>query len=383
MADDWYDIKFLESASNVKALILRSTGRMPSAQISREISSCLQQGRLYFEAASAAPIQIKPLLIYYGVVAFSQGVVVARSGKSLSTLARRHGLHDITPLDARIEDLTLKIDTAGTFQEFNDAIAPLGRIWYFENSMPRWLEKAFDPSSPLAAQQMTLKEILARAPGLSEKYCHTFGTAAKSVPLMLNFAAPHTGSCSLRIDDPELFESRASLVKMLSRLRTEYPFLAKWHFVEALHAWGYSVVNFTNAQVLAEDTVEDDLLDAQNGAYANRRLFMRSEPPGYTPASEILPPLSGGYTISSSVRAMRPVGGVRLNEHSLQFLGSFLLSSLVRYRPLAWQAAISRSVSPEAPADDRALALIEEFLGGILRDFPAMVVRIIDYQRTR
>ncbi len=92
MINDWYDIKFMESATNVRELLGNSMGRTPSASIAREISVCIQQGRLFFEAASVAPIQIKPLQIYYGVVAFAQAVIVARNRHSLSTLARAHGV---------------------------------------------------------------------------------------------------------------------------------------------------------------------------------------------------------------------------------------------------------------------------------------------------
>jgi hypothetical protein len=38
MTNDWYDIKFLESASNVRELIGNSTGRELSAGIAREIA---------------------------------------------------------------------------------------------------------------------------------------------------------------------------------------------------------------------------------------------------------------------------------------------------------------------------------------------------------
>jgi hypothetical protein len=79
---------------------------------------------------------------------------------------------------------------------------------------------------------------------------------------------------------------------------------------------------------------------------------------------------------------MQPINGVKLNEYSLQFLGSFLLSSLVRYRPQIWQHAISRSFTEPRPADDRSLSLIEKFLNEVLIGFPEMVVRVIDYVRT-
>ncbi len=159
MATDWYDIKFLESASNVRQLIGNSAGRTPSASIAREIVVSIQQGRLFFEAAALAPIQIKPLQIYYGVVAFSQAVIVARNGHSLSTLARAHGLRDISPPDAGVEELSLRVENSGTFQEFNDAIAPLGRIWYFDSSMPKWHERPFDAAAGLSGQRISITDM--------------------------------------------------------------------------------------------------------------------------------------------------------------------------------------------------------------------------------
>jgi hypothetical protein len=66
---------------------------------------------------------------------------------------------------------------------------------------------------------------------------------------------------------------------------------------------------------------------------------------------------------------------------ALQFLGSFLLSSLVRYRPQIWQNSISQSVTAESPADDRALSLIEKFSRRCFKWLSEYVVRVIDYQR--
>ncbi len=74
---------------------------------------------------------------------------------------------------------------------------------------------------------------------------------------------------------------------------------------------------------------------------------------------------------------MQPINDVKLHEYALQFLGTFLLSSLVRYRPQIWQNAISRSVTANSAADDRALSLIEKFLDVTLSGFPNMVVHVI------
>jgi hypothetical protein len=54
----------------------------------------------------------------------------------------------------------------------------------------------------------------------------------------------------------------------------------------------------------------------------------------------------------------------------------FLLSSVVRYRPQTWGHAISRSVTEENAADDRALALIESFMGNA-GSFPGMIAEAI------
>jgi hypothetical protein len=381
MTNDWYDIKFLESATNVRELIGNSTGLKVSAGIAREIAVCIQQGRLFFEAAAEAPIQIKPLQIYYGVVAFAQAVVVATKYSSLSTLARAHGLKDITQDGRGVEGLVVRVENSGTFQEFNDAIAPLGRIWYYDNSMPRWHEKPFDVAAGLNGQQIAITDILARMPGLSGQFSRTFGSSGRTVPIDLHFDTPNTGHCTLRIDDPVLFTNRASLIDFVKRLRAEYPFLQRWRFVEAQHAWGNSIIIFDNGEREEDDLSEGNLVQANNNGFAASRALMGASR-STVPAPDILVPLSGGYVGSTGTYAMQPINNVKLNEYALQFLGTFLLSSLVRYRPQIWQNAISRSVTAQNTADDRALSLIEKFLDDTLSGFPNMVVGVIDYQRT-
>ncbi len=380
---DWYDIKFLESATNVRELIGKSTGRKPNAGIAREIAVCIQQGRLFFEAAVEAPIQIKPLQIYYGVVAFARAAIVATKRNSLSTLARAHGLTDITRDNAGIEGLTLRVDKSGTFSEFNDAIAPLGRVWYYDDDcMPHWYQIPFDLAAGLADQQIAIIDILARAPGLWGKFSQTFGSPSKTIPIMLTFSRPNTGHCTLRIDDPFLFSDRASLIDCIKRLRAEYPFLERWRFVDSQHAWGNSIINFDNADAGAgDDLSEDNLIQVTNNGFAASRAFAGGCW-SFVPLSDILVPLSGGYVASTQIHAVQPINNVRLHEYALQFLGTFLLSSLVRYRPQIWQNAISRSVTAQSPADDRALSLIEKFLDDTLSGFRDMVVHVIDYQRS-
>jgi hypothetical protein len=91
------------------------------------------------------------------------------------------------------------------------------------------------------------------------------------------------------------------------------------------------------------------------------------------PFDSIMPPLAGGIT-DTHLFAMQPYDGVLLSEFSLHFMGCFLLSSLVRYRPQIWQRALSHSGSANVAADDKSLALIEQFCDVVISSFRALVV---------
>jgi len=72
---NWNRLTFLESTANLKPLIRKATGRTPSTSIAREVATCLQQGRLFFQAAEASALEIRPLLLFY----WNNGVFPRRS----------------------------------------------------------------------------------------------------------------------------------------------------------------------------------------------------------------------------------------------------------------------------------------------------------------
>ena len=78
------------------------------------------------------------------------------------------------------------------------------------------------------------------------------------------------------------------------------------------------------------------------------------------------------------IYAMAPVNDIYLSEFTVHYLGLFLLSALVRYRPQAWAHAISRSSFPSEPADDQSLSLIERFLDIDQNEIPEMTVKILN-----
>src|SRR5580700_296535 len=104
---DWYDLKFLESASNVRNALKRSMGRSPSVAIANEIAVCIGQGRSFFELALSASPQIRPLQLYYGVLSFAMALIAARTSNSIATISQPHGLSDISASTSRIDELTV------------------------------------------------------------------------------------------------------------------------------------------------------------------------------------------------------------------------------------------------------------------------------------
>ena len=372
---DWHKCKFLESVENLKPLVRRRFGREPSSSIAREIVACLQQGRLFYEAAASSPLEIRPLQQFYGTIGFSKAIILASGPRSLSTLKPAHGVKDVSQGNSRIADLRAKIETSGTFQDFNDVIGSLGRFCYIDNTTRRrsvTLPSA--KSSELCGIELSLRDILGRIPGLEPLYQMTFEEVALTAPLMLEAGYPDDADFRIRIDDPTTFDDRESLKQIVSRWRSRFPFLTAWRLSTAQYAWGNTVIYFKNRHNTNIDEFSETYLALQNGSFQesavpddlNERFAI----------ADGLSHLAGGYT--GRTYAISPVGNFYVSEFSVHYLGLFLLSSLMRYRPQIWTHAISRSVVPGEPADDKALSLIERFLDLNQSVVPEMVVTILN-----
>jgi hypothetical protein len=124
-------------------------------------------------------LEIKPLLLYYGIVSYAKAVVVARNLRSLSTLSQTHGLADKSRNGSSLADLELEISARGTFQEFNDSIRDLSKITYYAGSTLNIHVVPTDTADRLIGMRMSLREILARIPWLDNHYADVFSLAAK------------------------------------------------------------------------------------------------------------------------------------------------------------------------------------------------------------
>lgn len=368
-----FDLRFLESAENVRGVLTEVLGRTPTARVARGISVCLQQGRMFFESALEAPLEIRPLPLYYGMMAYAKAIVAARGLKSLEHLNRSHGLKDISSQAATLAELKIRIGSRGTFQEFNDVIRDFEGISYFEHAMSRRHPLPTVASSELRQRDMSLKDILARIPGLQDLFLATFREESKVLPFMLYSHGAPTDQVDLRIDTPQLYEDRASLQRIVVAIREKHPILTRWRFMRAEKAWDNSILVFENIENRENEFTPDNLIDASDGRLTG---IAANRPPTYVDFRQLLEPLAGGISREWPC-FVEPIGGAHVSDVSLLYLGVCLLSSLVRYRPQIWVHSVSRFVTDERPADDQALALIDHFMGAARSAFLDLVPRAL------
>jgi hypothetical protein len=369
-----FNRKFLESASNLKPLIKKSLGREPSMKIAREIAICIQHGRLFYEAAASSPIEIKPLQMFYGMVNFAKALIIARNLKALERLPQTHGLRDISAQNSRLEALKVKIESRGTCQELNDAVSPLNRICYFEGTTtPASKAIPASTSAELVGKELGIKDILSRISGLQDLYKQTFDEESNTSIFTIKPFDEYE-HCELYIDAPELFVDRISLKRIVESLRERYPCLQKWCLQSAILVVGSPQITFSNVDKTDIDEFSDNYMQEINGGFQSYRHWEGDASVKRSEFTSLLAPPLGGFNRHPGMVA--PFEGTYLSDFSLYYLGMFLLSSVVRYRPQTWGHAISRSVTEENVADDRALALLESFMA-IAESFPSMIAGII------
>ena len=135
------------------------------------------------------------------------------------------------------------------------------------------------------------------------------------------------------------------------------------------------MIYFRNVHNLNIDEFAEEYLLEQNGTFQEQALA--GDVNERFSLEDGFRPVAGGY-IGGNIYAIAPVGDLYVSELSMQYLALFLLSTLMRYRPQTWTHAISRSVAPGEPADDRALSLIERFLDLNQSEIPEVVDKILN-----
>lgn len=371
------ELRFLESAENVRRVVSETQDRAASAEIGRSVSVSVQQGRMFFQSASTAALEIRPLLLYYGMLAFARAVVCCRTLRSIATLSQSHGLKDTSPHSARLDALCVRVEERGTFHEFNDVVREQEGIKYFEHAMTRWHAMPTESSDQMAGTTISLKQCLSHTPRLEKLYHATFQEDPELLSFSLYSHSTPTDECQLRVDLPELFTDRESLQQIVTRIRLKYPLLTRWQLSAAEKAWDNSILIFRNAAPIADEFSEGNCRMSDDGR--NVSLYDRAS---FVPVDfrELMDPICGDLSQSSPCLTTKSNGSY-ISDVSFQYVAMFLLSSLVRYRPQIWVHSVSRFATAERSADDQSLALIERFMDGVQASFPKLVVRLIAHRR--
>ena len=119
----WKGLTLFESHDYVLRWHEKAHGKTPSAAKVKQINACFNQARQYFSNAATADLSVRPLLLYYGVLSFGRGVILANNpNKNEESLKQRHGLetvdwqHTLSGGIKNILELQIRA-TGGTFPE--------------------------------------------------------------------------------------------------------------------------------------------------------------------------------------------------------------------------------------------------------------------------
>jgi hypothetical protein len=128
----------------------------PESQLLEHIAGMCRQAHGYFMAASTAPLDISPLLLYYGTSNLLAAVVTLRSGRIPAVV--HHGMRLEAPaIGAQIGDSKVLVSASpqGALMAFADLLDPKTR--------------------PLGGQHLSLREVLAGIPDIASSYDWPYG----------------------------------------------------------------------------------------------------------------------------------------------------------------------------------------------------------------
>jgi len=368
------NLKLLESSSNLKRVVSKNLGFELSAEKANQICACLQQGRLYFEAAAPAAWEIKPLLVYYGVAAFSTAVALTRTKQKLESLPQSHGISDVSDANTSLEDLAVNIEEKKCiFHEMNDAFRGLEKLILHTDNDKIKISCPTSPSAALINKTSSLKQILGRIPGLEQVYLDTFDEEPHVIRCS-HFSVTKEGKPHVEFDihlgENQRILDLASLQATTERLREQFNFLKKWRPMRASD----SEISFANISPI-QDKFNERLWKKTEYCFLSDAAMGEG---GRTLPNEFArdcEPISGALTDNTTL--ILPLENSHVHEMCLYFLGLYILSSLVRYRPNVWANAVARRAVGDRIPDDRALAIIEYFVDMSLAIIPGIVSEAI------
>lgn len=180
----WENLSRYESHDYIGKWYTRRHRRTLSASRTKEITSCFIQGREYFVSAASSANSVRPLLLYYGVLALSRGVILLRDpAKNEANLKPSHGLEVVDWQGTLARGISGILDveiraTNGTFGELVTAVGSQQQTAWF--TLPRFAPGYFHSTYPNPKfltdnSKIKLDDLLSRDCRLLSTYSETTG----------------------------------------------------------------------------------------------------------------------------------------------------------------------------------------------------------------
>lgn len=342
----WQRLAMYESSELVQAALSERHGKAADADRAREVAAHVTQARQYFDAADHTPTLIRPLLLYYGVLALSRAVILCSGTSPVATgTLGGHGLstgrwsdqlaNGLSELP-NIEMTALK----GTFTDLARATGNVERVLvYGSHKLRSSLVQEGTASYAGGSDRLrfTMRDVLARIPDLVE----TFEGAMQA------FSACHP-----------------AYVQRHPGLQTDY-FLVPTRR-------GLPEVDHIRNSLGLHPAVEIQSNDFHHwlGEVPGLSFMIHVENSPREMQEYEAPLKNDGRAIPYVVEPLS--GNIRLSSLSLLFAASYAMGMLVRYYPSQWAALAGQSPGNQMmPILNAAASLIH-------RRFPALVLDEIE-----
>ncbi|MGA7669486.1 MAG: YaaC family protein [Nitrolancea sp.] len=351
LSDIWELLATFESRDVVSRLYAERHGRNLKKGKALEIISHMAQGREYFDSARQAGDLVRPLLIYYGVLSLSRGVILfIRDDRRESGLKESHGLREVAwgqELAKGIQAIpALQIElNSGTFTELVRSTGNCEVYYAVSGSFGEWVPivGSLGTSDKLVGKVVRLGDVLARIPDLDTIYQQTLRGPRQVFPVVVQISwdqnhEPIVAVSALSTDDKlpdptelkDIFELSEQTSIQVKDGNTDFALVPN---VEL----GF---HFTNIEQMAVG----------------------------------LPPILMDRSHQSFLSAPLP-GSMSLNSLALLFIASYATGMLVRYFPTSWMSLIARETG------DVALPLIKTISAMVEQRYPLLVLQELEHQR--
>ncbi|CAM3342586.1 hypothetical protein DESA109040_08615 [Deinococcus saxicola] len=182
----WDNLSLYESTELLKVFHKERFKREINTGKAYEIASHISQGREYFESASVSSPLVKPLLIYYGVLALSRALILFSNEKNReSSLAQSHGLTALNwnkTLSSGIQNLDkieIRAEGGGTLSQLID-VQNVHELWINNiNPLFPYMPIKLTNVSWNKSFTLNLDDLLARTPELISTYLKVMGQKPK------------------------------------------------------------------------------------------------------------------------------------------------------------------------------------------------------------